>query len=89
VVDQSLPGSSAPHDYGDLKSHVDDIAGQADELLSRINAELGAVLKSSSVEIFPGFFTHPNGSGPGTFAPIVRSRTELIERVGGMESSFS
>ncbi len=55
VIDQSLQGFPLSHEYSEISEHISAIEAQSDELLHRVNAELGATLQPTSVETFIGF----------------------------------
>ena len=55
AVDDSLPELSIPHKYDKLGEHISAVKGQSDELLRRVNEELGSALVPSNIHEFPGF----------------------------------
>ena len=58
AVDDSLPRISIPHNYNELRKHISAVEEQSDELLKRVNCELGSTLVPSDVAEFPGFPAH-------------------------------
>lgn len=83
VTDESLQGLSLPHDYDLMGAHIAAVEAQADELLRRVNVELGAALQTVAVAEFPGF---PASTVAGTqvvAVPANQPRVDLIKMAAG------
>ena len=83
IIDQSLQGQPMPHDYHKMSEHITAVEAQADELLRRVNSELGATLHPSGVEAFPGFPHLALTVTKSVITPGNQPRTNLIKMVAG------
>jgi hypothetical protein len=83
VIDQSLRGLSVPHDYSELGTHIAAIGVQSDELLRRVNAELGTTLQPTSVEAFPGFSASRLTENQDIIIPGNQTNANLIKIAPG------
>ena len=81
VIDQSLQGSSIPHDYREIRRHINDITIQSDRLLRQVNLELGATLQPSDVESFPGFHARDFPWDQNLTSSVNQLRTDLLKMV--------
>lgn len=82
VIDESLQGFSMPHDYREMSWHIAAVEAQSDELLHRVNSELGTTLQPSGVEAFPGFLAYSVTGNQNVIPPGNQPRTDLIKMVG-------
>ncbi len=83
IIDQSLQGQPMPHDYPKMSEHITATEAQSDELLRRVNSELGATLQPSGVEAFPGFPTSRVTGNQSGITPGDQPRTNLIKMEAG------
>ena len=79
VIDESLQVQSLPHDYNAMGSHIAAVEAQADELLRRVNVELGATLSPVALAEFPGFPASTGAANQVVAIPSNQPRVDLIK----------
>ena len=87
VVDQSLQGYPMSHEYPEMGGHIAAIEAQSDELLRRVNAELGATLRPSAVETFTGF-SASNVNGDQNVIPLGHQPCVYLGKIVGRPGEF-
>ena len=88
IIDETLQGLSMPHTYEELAMHIASVEALGDELLRRVNVELGVVLQPAAVGTFSGFPPPSNGGGQNTGTPRNEPRVNLIKLVAGPGEFF-
>jgi hypothetical protein len=87
VIDSSLQGFPMSHEYPEVSGHITAIEEQLDELLRRINAEIGATLQPSAVETFIGF-SASNVNGGQNVISLDHQPCKYLSKIVGEPGEF-